>query len=630
MTDKFRKLDDYQHARLRTEMYMGSREEHTQSVLHFDGKVLGLREFTWVPAIYTTFRELIDNSLDEIIGHGFGDFLKVSYDPESMIITVEDNGRGLPIAEKKELGKGPAASILLGEARAGRNFDERGHVAGTNGLGAAIANFTSEWFELQVWQENKRLRQKWEEGTYRKKDIHRTNGPSVSRGARGKHGTLITYKPSAKVFPKMTLPIDFILGRMWEIAVVNPKLKVYFNGTRLIPKNGVDSIKSTYFGNRNCAMMEVNCGDEFQSKFYLAPSFSEDPELTHSVVNNIPAFQGGAHINAFRNLFYPLVTANLEKQLKKEKLTLRRDDISTGLLVFNVTQMNSPNFDSQTKERLITEVGPHIKSGFDEWAVGSMLRRNPSWVEEILDRCRLRNQAKDQREVKKTQKKMKKSPSLEDAIGTRRDKCILFIGEGDSAIKNMSSVRNPDIHGGIPLRGKVMNVLEITPKKALESKPLVDMMTALGLEIGTKAVRKDLRYGKVFITTDEDEDGKNILALLVNFFYRFWPELFEDKKNPFLFKFSTPFIIADKGNKRKYFYAHDYDDFQNNIEKFKGWSITRAKGVGTLTPEDWKLALEKPTVIPIIKDENLAEVLDLIFNSKRADDRKEWLSNDNA
>ena len=155
--DILKKLNDYQHARLRTEMYLGSREPHTQEVLHFDGEKLALREFTWVPALYTGLRELIDNALDEMVGHKHGDTLTVTYDEDGMVFSVADNGRGLPIAERTQLGRGPAASILLGEARAGRNFDARGQVAGTNGLGAACTNFTAEWLELDVYHGSKRL-----------------------------------------------------------------------------------------------------------------------------------------------------------------------------------------------------------------------------------------------------------------------------------------------------------------------------------------------------------------------------------------------------------------------------------------------------------------------------------------
>lgn len=629
MTETFRKLDDYQHARLRTEMYLGSREPHTQTVLFFDGEGLGMREFTWIPALYTGFRELVDNALDELIAHGKGDTIRIDYDPDEMTFSVEDNGRGIPIEEKPELGKGPAASILLGEARAGRNFDSRGNVAGVNGLGAAIVNFTSEWFQLDVWRSGKHFRQKWTEGTYRGKEVHKSSGPSITDGSKNRRGTRIMFKPSAKVYPSLTLPLEFIQGRVWDIAVANPDLKVYFNGDRLIPKRTKDIIQGTYFPERPVALIDVQT-DGFHARYYVCPNFTEDQEIVHSVVNNIPVFQGGAHIDAFSKIFYPAVISALEKQAKKEKLTLRKDDVSTGLLIFNVTTMSNAQFDSQTKTRLISEVQGKVKEGFIESDVKSLIRRNPDWVEQVLQRCRERTNAKERREITKAQKNLQKQKvaGLKDATGRDRQKCVLFLAEGESAISGMTAVRDPALHGGIGLRGKIMNVHGESYKNIMKSQILTDIMTATGLKLGTEAHLRDLRYGSIYIATDEDEDGKNITALLVNFFYTLWPELFQNPKRPFLYKFCTPFIIATKGSTRKYVYSSDYEKFQSDIKsgKYAGWKITRAKGLGRLTQVDWRHSLDNPALIPIIDDGTMKDTLDLLFNSSRADDRKEWLA----
>ena len=628
--ETLKKLDDYQHARLRTEMYLGSREPHTQTILHFDGERLVLREFTWVPALYTALRELIDNALDEMVGHGHGDTLNVNFDADQFICSVADNGRGLPIGERKSLGRGPAASILLGEARAGRNFDERGQVAGTNGLGAACTNFTAEWFELDVYHGAKRLKQRWDESTYRGADKHKTKGPSIVRGSKTKHGTTITYKPSAKVFPHLLLPAEFIKGRLWDIAVANSKLKVFFNGERLQPQRGRDAVEATYFRDTSVGKVSFRDGD-FTSTFYVVPGFNGDDEHVHSVVNNLPALQGGSHVEAFRNLFYPAAMAELQRPrgnvFTKEKLTLTRADLANGVLIFNVTTMDGPNFDSQTKSRLITEVKSTMRGCFDDFEVGSMFRRNPEWIEMIAERCRRRTSSKEDLEVRRTQKKLSKTKvaKLTDAIGTDRSRCVLFLGEGDSALNLMMNVRDPEIHGCLPLRGKILNVHGVTPKKVIASQALLDIMTAIGLQIGEKANPLHLRYGAVYIATDEDEDGKNITALLVNFLYRFWPELFEAE---YVYKFSTPFIIAHKGKRTKYIYADGYDDFQANLGKWKGWSITRAKGLGALETEDWEHALEHPMLVPIVDDGELEETLGLIFDPGRVADRKEWLTNE--
>jgi len=257
--------------------------------------------------------------------------------------------------------------------------------------------------------------------------------------------------------------------------------------------------------------------------------------------------------------------------------------------------------------------------------VESIFRRNPTWANEILDRCRDRKRLTDDKDVARAQRKMQSAQvaSLDDATGKDRSKCILFIAEGDSAIGGISDVRDPKVHGGIKLTGKIMNVYGIRPKKVVENKVLSDIMTSIGLVIGQRAKIDSLRYGAIFIAADEDEDGKNITALVVNFFYRFWPELFEQ---PFIYKFSTPFVILQKGKKTEYIYTKDYPRFKEDLEKWKGWTITRAKGLCTLKPPDWRYALANPMVTPIMDDGELGETLDLIFDNDRADDRKRWLS----
>lgn len=193
----------------------------------------------------------------------------------------------------------------------------------------------------------------------------------------------------------------------------------------------------------------------------------------------------------------------------------------------------------------------------------------------------------------------------------------------NSAVSQLSAARDPDIHGGLPLRGKLLNVNGLHHSKVVNNMVLRNIMTALGLAVGQKADVDDLRYGKVYFAADADHDGSNIIALLVNFFHTYWPELFENTDDSFFNVFLTPYIIASKGNQRKYWYSDDYHKFDPN--DYKGWSITRAKGLGALTEKDWEISLDKPKLVPIHTDHKLAETLDMIFNDKRADDRKDWM-----
>lgn len=620
--DNIQKLTDYSHARLKTEMYLGSRAKHTQEILIYENGTPIIKEVTWVPALYTFFREVLDNAIDEVVGHGFGNRIDVTFDPDSLEITVEDNGRGIPI-DYDDKHREYLATMVLTHARAGRNFDDRGTVAGTNGIGASICNFCSEYFKLEINRDKKKFTQEFKENPFRNGPNLKKSKPIIKGTRNAKTGTKITLKPSAIVFSEMILPEEFVKSRVYEVAVSNPLIRIYYNGERMKVNPYVEK---TLFPNQTPIIVEVKDKD-IKSKFLLVPNFTGNGELVHSLVNNVPTINGGVHVDTFRKHFYAGILNAIGYEAKRRKVTPNRADINDGLLIYNITTMKAPDFDSQSKTRLINEwVGTSIKKHLssDDF-FKAIARKHKSWIELIFDRAEARTSKKDLADTKKAARSARKSnvTGLMDATGRNRSKCILFLAEGLSAISGMSSVRNPEIHGGLGLKGKVLNVNGESPKRALDNSTLVDIMNSLGIIIGEKAVRSKLRYGKLYIAADMDPDGANITALLINFLHSYWPELFNDAKNPFVHVFMTPFIIAEQGKKRKYWYAHDYQNFDS--ESYKGWTITRAKGLGTLTKEDWKYALDNPVYIPISDDGKMEESLDLIFNGKRTDDRKEWM-----
>jgi DNA gyrase/topoisomerase IV subunit B len=625
--------DDFKHSRLRPEILFGSRELHTQLLPSYREGKLQLHEYTWVPALWTMLREIIDNSLDELIKYGHGDTLRIDFDPATLVATVEDNGRGLPIREIAKLGKGPAASILLGAARSGRNFVDQRDGAGMNGVGGSAVNFTSEFFEIVVERDGtqdtdgvKHLEQRWEEAKSKGEVIHKTKGPHVIRGSKKRSGTKVRFRPSEIVYPKRVLPLEFVRDRCWDIAVVNPKIKVILNGERLEPTSGKDPIISTYFGDKKASVAEV-VQEEFKTRFYIVPGFDETREVSFALVNNIPVFAGGPHVDTFRTLYTGTVIEELKRKTKKEDLNFTRDMVALGTLIYAVTSMHEPRFDSQSKTKLTSDVAGKVRAGYIESDISSMIRRNPEWVDEVIARARAKTNADTDREIKKEQRKIKRSRivRLDDASQKNRSDCILFVMEGDSA-KGLLSDEREDYHGILPMKGKIMNARQNSPMDVIKDEALSDLMGALGLAIGTPAIRRRLRYGAVYIATDEDEDGKNITALLVNFFYQYWPELFRGE--PFIYRFCTPYLILTKGKETKYVYAKDYEEFQQNPDAYKGWTVIRAKGLGTLNKEAWKHVLKSPTLIPLMDDGKLAETLSLIFDGDRAEDRKRWLEGD--
>lgn len=619
---EIKKLTDYEHVRLRTEMYFGSRNPHSQEIIIYEDNRPTIKEVVWVPALYTYFREILDNSLDETVGHKGGNRIEINFNKENFEFSVEDNGRGIPVDfDSNENCYIP--ELVLSHTRAGRNFGERGEVIGTNGIGAAATNFTSEYFKVVVYRNKKCYKQNFYEsnGDVDKLIIEK---PKIRETGSERSGTRIEFKPSKRVFKNLILPEEFVRSRIIDVAVSNPNLTIIYNGEKIKTK---ENFEKEFFKDYYCFSIVIET-DDFYSKFVLVPEFNQTGDFYHTIVNNVPAFNGGVHIESFKKFFFGGLLSNLEKESRRRKLNPNRSDIVEGLLVFNITRMKSPNFDSQSKTRLINdEIVPLFRNFFNEKFFVDFIKKNKTWIEKIYQKCLERTRQKDLEEISKTSRKIakKKIPKLIDANSNVRSECILFLTEGDSAVSGLASVRNPKIHAGMPLRGKIMNVTEENPKKVLENKELCDIITAVGLKIGEKAERSKLRYGKIYLATDADPDGGNIACLLINFFYNFWPELFDKDQEPFVYVFLTPFIIAEKNGERKYWYSYNYLNFKPEDYK-DGWNITRAKGLGSLTKEDWKHSLEKPEVIGLIDDGNLNKTLDLIFNEKRSDDRKKWIS----
>jgi len=623
MSDEIKKLTPYQHVRLRTTVYYGSTSIHTQPVLQINDKEVKIVESSWVPAVFTSVREIIDNSIDELVVKGFGNKLDIKYDTKTLEFEVSDNGRGIPIDwdENHQMHK---ATLALSELMTGRNFDSRDNTAGMNGIGASGVNFCSEYFNVEIHRDNKKFNQKFSEGNDLFDELN-IGRPIIKDVVSTTTGTRISFKLSNKVFDKIVLPIEFVRSRVFEIAYNNPQIHVTFNGKSISSKGGV--IKNL-FSKNNCMTISID-KPEFTSTFYLVTDLIAEGEYNHSVVNNIPVFQGGSHIDSFKKLFATGLLNALEKESKRRKLYPNRSDIYEGFVIYNTTRMLKPEFDSQSKTRLINDnVDGFIKSVLDdEETFKKLIKNNKEWIEQIYERCATRTQRKDEAEIAKLGRKMlrTKIPRLLDANGKDRSKCVIFICEGNSAATTLSAVRDPEIHGALPLRGKIMNVRGESTKDIISNEIISDIMASVGLSIGQPAIRSNLRYGKIYLAADQDQDGANITALLVNFFYLHWPELFDPNKEPIIHCFMTPFIIQEKGKSRHYWYAHDYHEY--NPSDWKNCpKATRAKGLGSLEEIDWKNSLANPQLIPLLDDGKLDETLDLIFNEKKADLRKMWIS----
>jgi len=614
-------LNPYQHSRLRTEVYSGSRQPHTQEVIIYNEKHEPIiEEVTWIPALLTYYREIVDNACDEVIGLGNGNRVDINFDKDTFVFSCTDNGRGIPIKPVSKTDDTPMATAVLTRTMMGRNFRERKQVGGQNGMGVAISVYCSKWSKVEIRRDKKLFTQSFAEH-----DIElMIEFPKTKKDKNVTTGTKITVSPSEKVFHGgLIMPEQFLYSRIFDVALANPTVQIFYNGKRIRVR---PASEKTLFPNDDTVYIDIR-ENAFRSRFILKPDFRVGDVMMHSIVNNIPVFDGGSHIDAFTTAFYSGLLNAMASQAKKRKLTLHRNDVNSGLLIYNITTMDAPDFNSQAKTKLINEdVGKIIKNYFtDEKVFKDIIKKNPTWAESILERCEARTQKKEEKDVAKLSKKNLRGrvPELLDAAGKDRSKCILLLGEGDSAVSGIPPVRDPDIHGVLGIQGKIMNVNGERPKKVLDSATLSSLMTTIGLVMGQVTVRKEMNYGKVYFATDADPDGLNIAALLANFFYTYWPELFDPDKEPVFYIFNTPFIIARKGKQNKYWYSHDFNDFIPT--EFKGWEITRAKGLAALEEPDWIYSLAKPDLYPLTDDGRMVEALDLIFNSDLADARKLWI-----
>ncbi|QIG68076.1 DNA gyrase subunit B protein [Rhizobium phage RHph_Y68] len=612
---EFKILDDYQHARLRTEMYLGSRVPTEILFPIYDDltETFSMQRTTFVPALLTSFREALDNHLDEMSFVKKGK-IEVFYNEEEHTVMTRDNGRGIPLDFVEEQGA-RIATIAVSRTKAGRNFGERGEQAGTNGLGISVVNYCSEFFNLVVERDGKIFTQKFSESA----ESLITNDPVIAETKDKRTGTEVSFKFSSVVFDQIVLPGSVIKSLVYLIAKTNPNIEFWYNGSRI---HTTPDVRKNLFGtSKNVA--EFQFEDENARGSYYLRMTDEDLAI-FSLVNNIPAYNGGTMDDEVKYHFPRQLLEALTKESKRRKLSPNKNDVLDQLLFIGSMKVIAPNFDSQSKTRLTNQnVRYPVVASFREktdWQ--KFIKDNPELIERIYERCAARTHQIDKSKTDQDEKRLKKLkiPSLVDCNSKERKSCILFITEGESAKGGIIAARNPDIHAVMPLRGKILNVYHKKPAEAMASKIIEQVCAAIGLVPGKKVNYENLRYGKVYIMADADNDGQgSICPLVISFFFKFWPELFIGE-NSFVNIFSTPLIIAENKKERRYFYPHNIEEF--DYTKFKGWNIRRAKGLGSLQKENFVDHLKNPISVPLSDDADLPHVLDLLFNGARADDRK--------
>lgn len=604
--DKYKVLDQITHILLRPGTYVGSNKPGLFNKFILEDKKMVKKDLTIIPSFIKIFDEVLTNSVDEHQRNKKLNRIDIIVDVKKNIISIRDNG-GIPIEIHKEYNQ-YVPEVIFGNLMSGSNYDDTDErtVAGLNGLGAKLTNVFSEEFIVSSCDGKKHFTQVF------KKNMREKSKP-VIKNSKNNH-TQITYKPDLKQFGIDEIDdnhFKMIEKRIYDLAGTNPDIKFTFNGSLINFKSFEDYIKlytSDYF---------------FESKkdktWSVAISLSENGFQQVSFANSTDTYDGGTHVDYVMN---QIISQLREFFMKRHKVDVKPSELKNHMFLFLDSTIINPSFSSQTKEKLITEV-KDFGSTFEisQKLVNQILKSEI--VNSILDWIQQKKTAEDsklQRELNKKLDKIKVE-KLIDAKGKERWKYSIGLFEGDSAISAFRKYRDPQTMGAFALKGKFVNVSEMTNQKLVQNAEVVNLMASIGLKLGQKIEVKELRYGRILFYVDADVDGNSIAGLLINFFYKYWPDMFERRM---IYKVETPIVVAipkSKTKKKMLFYSQDeYNQWESKTD-LKNWDIKYKKGLAALVDDEYQDIINSPKLTLITKDDVSTKSLDIWFG-KSSDLRK--------
>ena len=600
ISKKYQLLDEIEHVLKRPGMYIGSTKPHTGNEWILEDTVYEKEELTYNPGFLKLFDEIISNSVDEHKRTGKINTIKVNATSDT--ITVWDNG-GIPVVQHPDH-KVWIPELIFSNLRAGSNFndDEGRTVAGTNGVGASLVNIFSKKFIIDTADGKNRLLQIFTD------NMSKRTSAKISKTAQG--FTEITYVPDLSRFEMKEIDSShwkMMRKRVIDIAAANPGLKLEFCGEKYRFKTFKEYV-------------DLYVKDSIWEKskdWEFAMGVSKDGYQSVSFVNSIQTKDGGTHENYILNQ----VIEHLRVMIKKKhKVDVKPSEIKNHIFLFiNCTVIN-PAFSSQTKEKLITEA-KEFGTKHDVTEKFAKAVFTSEVIQSLLDWIEQKKNAEERAELRKLNKSLANTKVLKliDAKGKDRSKCVLGIFEGMSALSAVRKFRDPQNFGAFPLKGKFLNVSEMTNSGVIQNDEVVQLMASLGIKLGEEP--GDLRYGKVYIYTDADPDGDSIASLLINFFNKYWPELFNQGR---IFKVMTPLVVAKKGKEVKPFYSNDEYSAWEKKTGARGWDVEYKKGLAALEDVEYRDIIHSPVLVNIQNDKMYKDSLSNWFGSD-SEPRKEKL-----
>ena len=604
---KFKKLDDIDHVILRPGMYIGSIKPHKSIKWLLDSDKMSQSEITYNPGLLKIFDEIVTNSVDESKRQESNlNTIKVTVDKSTGYINIWDNG-GIPVVKHSEH-KEWIPEMIFSNLKAGSNFDdtEERSWAGTNGVGSTLTNIYSKKFTVTTCDGKNHFTQTFSD------NMRKRTAPKTKKSTKG--FTEIEYLVDFEKFGLTGIDEEhfrMIEKRVYDLAACNTSLKIYFNGKLINFKSFEDYIKlytKDYF-----------CESKKDKTWSIGIALSENGFQQVSFANSTDTYDGGTHVDYVMN---QIISQLREFFAKKHKVDVKPSELKNHMFLFLDSTVINPSFSSQTKEKLITE----IKDFGSTFEVSQKLIQQilkSEIVNSILDWIQQKKTAEDsklQRELNKKLDKIKVE-KLIDAKGKERWKYSIGLFEGDSAISAFRKYRDPQVMGAFALKGKFVNVSEMTNQKLVQNTEVVNLMASIGLKLGQKIDLKDLRYGRILFYVDADVDGNSIAGLLINFFHKYWPDMFDRRM---IYKVETPIVVAiprAKTKKKVLFYSQDeYNQWESKTD-LKQWDIKYKKGLAALVDDEYQDIINSPKLTLITKDDVSDKSLDIWFG-KSSDLRK--------
>ena len=584
--------------------------------------------------------EIVDNSIDEALA-GYCTDIDVDILPGD-IVSVRDNGRGIPVDMNEKLGL-PAVTVVLTVLHAGGKFGGSGYKVsgGLHGVGSSVVNALSEWMEVEISREGKVFAQRFERGVP-------VNDLTVI-GTSDHDGTLIRFKADAEIFTETTeYEYDVLQKRLREQAFLNAGLTINLNDLRneeapvreqYCYEGGISSFVEFMNKTRGHAVLHpevvhiaLKDGDSI-AEVALQYNDSYNENIV-SFANNIHTVDGGTHETSFKTAITRIFNDYARKHgmLKDSDASLKGDDVREGLTAVISVKLKDAQFEGQTKAKLgNTAIGTLVNTLMNEKLV-PFLEENPQVARGVLEKsinaARVREAAQRARELarKKSGLASTRMPEkLADCIWNDSERTELYIVEGDSAGGSAIQGRDRNFQAILPLWGKMLNVEKARLDKVYGNEKLVPIVIALGCGIGDDFDISKLRYGKVIIMADADVDGSHIRTLLLTFFFRYMRPLVDEGH---VYIAQPPLFKVSKGKQVRYAFSDEERD--KYIAEFSGNAdIQRYKGLGEMDPEQlWETTMDPAfrTMLRVeLEDAAAADEAFTILMGDKVEPRKEFI-----